>query len=267
MWTSQKKLEKELEPQKRQWSDVDGNKITGILLREFAGTITIETLDSPALTFDIEKLSVDDQNYLTQWNRQKKTIDARRLNRHMQWEMLGKAFESFKAQNGVYPPAALMDDEGNRLLSWRVLLLPYLDAPELYQLFDLNEPWDGPHNIALIQYMPAVYALENTTTSHSQMLALTGPDTVFPTHRLRKREEIRKPATMIVPVIASAAVQWIKPEDIPLLELEQRFKHLLQTASDISTLRSDGSIAAAAKDRSLNDWMDAARVSLTPPED
>ena len=263
----QKKLEKNLGPQKRQWTDVDGNKITGILLREFAGTITIETLDSPALTFDIADLSVEDQNYLTQWNQMKKTSEAHRLNCRIEWEMLGKAFESFKLQSNVYPPAALLDDEGNRLLSWRVLLLPYLDAPELYQLFDLNEPWDGPHNIALIQYMPAVYALGHSTTSHSQMLALTGPDTVFSPHRLRQRREILKPATVIVPVIASAAVQWTKPEDIPLVELEQRLKDLLQTASDISTLRSDGSIAPAAKDRSLADWMDAARVDLTPSQD
>ncbi len=42
-------------------------------------------------------------------------------------------------------------------LSWRVLLLPYFDELELYKKFRLDEPWDSPANIQLVQQLPAVY--------------------------------------------------------------------------------------------------------------
>jgi hypothetical protein len=38
-------------------------------------------------------------------------------------------------------------------LSWRVKLLPYLEQDHLYRQFKLNEPWDSPHNQALLKEM------------------------------------------------------------------------------------------------------------------
>ncbi len=45
----------------------------------------------------------------------------------------------------------------NNNLSWRVYLLPHLDATKLYLQFKLDEPWDSEHNKALIPQMPAVF--------------------------------------------------------------------------------------------------------------
>ena len=49
---------------------------------------------------------------------------------------------------------------GTPLLSWRVAILPYLGESEkaLYGQFKLSEPWDSPHNKALLAKMPRVYA-------------------------------------------------------------------------------------------------------------
>ena len=49
---------------------------------------------------------------------------------------------------------------GTPLLSWRVAILPYLGESEkaLYGQFKLSEPWDSPHNKALLAKMPKVYA-------------------------------------------------------------------------------------------------------------
>ncbi len=43
-------------------------------------------------------------------------------------------------------------------LSWRVHLLPFIEQQELYEQFNLDEPWDSEHNIRLIDKMPEVYA-------------------------------------------------------------------------------------------------------------
>ena len=42
----------------------------------------------------------------------------------------------------------------SRCLSWRVLLLPYLEEKTLYEQFHLDEPWDSPNNKKLIERMP-----------------------------------------------------------------------------------------------------------------
>lgn len=65
----------------------------------------------------------------------------------------------------VMPPQALVSPEGKRLLSWRVLLLPYLEQNELYEKFKLDEPWDSVHNAALIKEMPKVFARPGTDST------------------------------------------------------------------------------------------------------
>ena len=51
-----------------------------------------------------------------------------------------------------------LDESTGAGLSWRVHLLPYLEHQALYEKFKLDEPWDSPHNKALISEMPHQYA-------------------------------------------------------------------------------------------------------------
>jgi hypothetical protein len=44
------------------------------------------------------------------------------------------------------------------LLSWRVHILPYIEQGPLHQQFRLEEPWDSPHNKALVEKMPKIFA-------------------------------------------------------------------------------------------------------------
>ena len=36
-------------------------------------------------------------------------------------------------------------------------ILPYIEQQELYNKFKLDEPWDSPHNKALLKEMPPIY--------------------------------------------------------------------------------------------------------------
>jgi hypothetical protein len=58
--------------------------------------------------------------------------------------------------NGL--PTDSYSPDGKPLLSWRVHLLPYVEEEALYRQFKLNEPWDSPNNIKLLNQMPMVYA-------------------------------------------------------------------------------------------------------------
>src|SRR5690242_16231967 len=68
------------------------------------------------------------------------------------------AMHNFASTYGTLPPAAVYGKDGRPLLSWRVLILPFLELEELYKQFKLDEPWDSPHNLRLLERMPRTYA-------------------------------------------------------------------------------------------------------------
>jgi hypothetical protein len=59
---------------------------------------------------------------------------------------------------GRMPPSVVYGPDGKPLYSWRVLLLPYVEADNLYRHFHLDEPWDSPNNKPLLTQMPRCFA-------------------------------------------------------------------------------------------------------------
>ena len=83
---------------------------------------------------------------------------ARRAQCTNNLKQIGLAMHNYvAAHNNAFPAPALPGKDGKPALSWRVALLPYLEQQSLYDRFHLDEPWDSPHNKALIKEMPAVF--------------------------------------------------------------------------------------------------------------
>ena len=72
-------------------------------------------------------------------------------------KQIGLAMHNYHDVHRTLPPAYHADASDRPLLSWRVLILPYLEQDALYREFHLNEPWDSDHNKKLIERIPAVY--------------------------------------------------------------------------------------------------------------
>lgn len=107
------------------------------------------------------------------------------------------------------------------LYSWRVLLLPFLEQNGLYDQFHLDEPWDSPHNRALIDRMPSSYEAPWTRRvkvprGHTALHVLTGPGTPFEGRNgLRLPEDFPDGTThTLLYVEAEPAVPWTMPESI-----------------------------------------------------
>lgn len=90
---------------------------------------------------------------------------------------------------GTYPPAFVVDSKGEKLHSWRVLLLPYLHEEELYSQIRLDEPWDSEWNRQFWTKTPNVYRCasepldEGDSASQSNRCSFScvlGPNAVFP---------------------------------------------------------------------------------------
>jgi prepilin-type processing-associated H-X9-DG protein len=71
---------------------------------------------------------------------------------------LGLAMHEYNEKHTHFPAGAIVKGDGTPLLSWRVALLPQMGYKSLYQRFHLDEPWDSPHNLALISKMPREFS-------------------------------------------------------------------------------------------------------------
>ena len=70
---------------------------------------------------------------------------------------IAPGIDGFQRDFGCLPPRAICDPDGKPLLSWRVMLLPYLGYENLFALFRLDQPWDSRHNKRLLPFMPSIF--------------------------------------------------------------------------------------------------------------
>jgi uncharacterized protein (TIGR03067 family) len=130
------------------------------------------------------------------------------------------ALHQYHDDHGDMPPATLCGKDGRVLLSWRVLILPYLEEQKLYEEFHLGEPWDSPHNKKLLGRMPEVFApLDGEARKEHRTFyqVFVGPDTPFK----EKNRGPRVPASFpdgtsktFLLVEAGEAVPWTAPRDL-----------------------------------------------------
>jgi hypothetical protein len=115
---------------------------------------------------------------------------------------------------GRLPPVAIKSKDGKPLLSWRVLLLPWLEEQRLFAKFHLDEPWDSPHNLPLLDKLPDIYSsmFEAKGLTHYQVVV--GPGTAFEKDGLTWNDFPDGRKNTILVVDAVEGVPWTKPADI-----------------------------------------------------
>jgi type II secretory pathway pseudopilin PulG len=143
--------------------------------------------------------------------------EARELNNLRQLSLAIMNYES--AHRSL--PTDVYGEDGRPLLSWRVRLLPFLEAGggEFYSEIKLDEPWDSEHNRQFHARMPEV--LTSTTPSGrpgmTRVEALKGTETVFAGSEKFDYADLTDGTSntlLLVQAAPEAAVPWMKPADI-----------------------------------------------------
>lgn len=135
------------------------------------------------------------------------------------------ALHNYHDKYDAFPPAYTTDCDGNRLHSWRTLILPYLDQQLLYSTIDLSKPWNDPANAAAYKTTLHVYCCpggdtratrSNHAGSRTTYLAVVTPDSCFRPNQPRKISEVNDGTSntlMIIEVAPEQAVHWMEPVD------------------------------------------------------
>jgi len=169
---------------------------------------------------------------------------ARRAEDMNTLRQLGLALHNYEIVH-KHLPAARWGKGDSPGLSWRVAILPYLEQQALYEQFHLDEPWDGEHNLKLIEKMPeffrsasgegealAVELPEDATDKQGEIeakyaayktrfVAIRAENSIFPSGGDATRPTSFRDITdgtsntiLLGRVVPSRAVIWTKPDDL-----------------------------------------------------
>jgi hypothetical protein len=152
-------------------------------------------------------------------------------------------------------PQDIVGANGLPLLSWRVLLLPYLEEDVVYKEFKLDEAWDGPTNKKLIEKLPKVYApiRVKADKGHTFYRGFNGGDVasrpVFePGVKYQLLGITDGTANTAWVVEAWDPVVWTKPGDLPFDMKKELPKLGGLFEGEFHVLRCDGSVGRVKKD-------------------
>jgi Ca-activated chloride channel family protein len=145
---------------------------------------------------------------------------ARRAECTNNLSQIGLALQRYHEVFGCFPPAAIAAKQGRPLLSWRVAILPYIETTPRYSRFHLDEPWDSPHNLELVNDRPDFYACPSDPDPKPGMTGyqvVVGPHTAFPPDfRPVKITDVTDGTSNTLAVGETRrVVPWTKPEDVP----------------------------------------------------
>lgn len=173
-------------------------------------------------------------------------------------KQIALAMHNFYDVYGYFPPQALSSDDGKKLLSWRVLILPFLDQVELYQKFRLDEPWDSEHNIKLAAEIPFAYSgsrdAAKNTDGKTRMQVPLHKQSVFGRKgggtSFRDITDGTSNTLMVVQVTESKAVVWTKPEDLVIDATDIKASVIAQGSDKFLACLCDGSARALSSKNS-----------------
>jgi hypothetical protein len=135
-------------------------------------------------------------------------------------KQIGLALHNYHDTYRAFPARAKSSAAGKPLLSWRVHVLPFLEADGVYKEFRLDEPWDSEHNKKLISKMPEIFRAAGSKNKResgkTNFLAPVYEGSALAADVETKIAEIRDGTSntiAVVEVTDEAAVPWTKPED------------------------------------------------------
>ncbi len=155
---------------------------------------------------------------------------------------IGYAMSGYHRSNTTFPSASA-NAAGQSGLSWRVHILPYIDEESLYKQFKLDQPWDSPHNIKLLDQIPDVYRVRGIDKPKTVFHVFVGENTPFGQEkgpRLNQIVDGAENTLLAVMGTPETAVEWTKPGGISF-DPSQPFRGLADLNGNYAVALMDGS--------------------------
>lgn len=139
-------------------------------------------------------------------------------------KQLGLALHNYHETWGCFPPAYIADNTGRPMHSWRVLILPQLERPDLYLRYRFDEPWDGPNNRKLhAEIVEEFHCPSDGTSGDANYLAIVGPGAAWLGTESRRLSDFTdgESQTILVAEVADSGIVWCEPRDLHVSQMSR----------------------------------------------
>lgn len=134
------------------------------------------------------------------------------------------AIHNYHSHYGQFPPAYTVNAEGKPLHSWRTLLLPFIERPDIYDQIKLDEPWDSPDNFAVFEDLSIkLYQCQSCPENEhrTNYVMVIGPKCVSDGPHSRSLKEMVGEGSDTIHVIETTLpIRWYEPRDVKIEETD-----------------------------------------------
>jgi hypothetical protein len=133
-------------------------------------------------------------------------------------KQIALAFHQFESVHKKFPHPTKSPDPSHKYpVSWRVMILPFMEQKVLYSMYRFDEPWDGPNNSKLLTVRPIQYVHPEAPagSTNTPYLAITGEEAMFQPSKDTLPSDVRDGLARTLMVVESkSTVPWTKPDDL-----------------------------------------------------
>ncbi|PQO31755.1 DUF1559 domain-containing protein [Blastopirellula marina] len=157
------------------------------------------------------------------------------------------AMHNYLDSNQVFPQAAVWDETGKPVRSWRATV-SYVDESDLFKQYDRQQPWDSEANLQFAKETPLAFRSPQCDCSEGKtpFVVVVGPNTMFPADQQTKIRDCSdgKSNTLLLIADLENPVPWSEPKDLSLDDFLKRYssqvseqKPLYVAMVDAATIR------------------------------
>ncbi len=146
---------------------------------------------------------------------------ARRQSSENNLRQIAIAMRQYHAEHGCLPRAYWKSATGERTLSWRVALLPYLEQKPCFDIIDVGKPWDSPENERAKDCRVPIFVMpleDGSPLTDTAYVVITGPGTLFEEGKYVTFAECTDgPQNTILAVeVQHSHIHWSEPSDLDI---------------------------------------------------
>ena len=167
-------------------------------------------------------------------------------------KQIGLAMHNYLDTHKCFPAAVLTNEDGEPMRSWRVAILPYLEAGATYDQYDFSEPWDSENNRALEWARPAAYVCPSaapTSGFETAYVMIVGKGTIGgePNESVKLQNIVDGASNTILAIeVAGQGISWMEPRDMTVDEAVAYIANPGRPQSHpggVNALMADGSVS------------------------
>ncbi len=139
-------------------------------------------------------------------------------------KQIALAMHDYREAFKCLPPAAITDEDGRPMQSWRLAILAFVEQGPLCERYNAAEPWDSPSNQTLLDARPRCYACPSDTElgpARTSYAMIVGEGTVGgKPNEVVTLADIPDGAmnTICVIEVVGAGLKWTEPRDMTVDE-------------------------------------------------